>query len=327
MSVQTPPPNTTASGASTFAVKPPFHSDSPGDCIIQTSDGTQFVVYRVILSLASSVWNDMFSLPQSSETFSGEHPVITVDEDPETMQALLTMLYPMEPPQITSYDLAIKLIQACDKYFISTTRLAAFLHDILRSTVALEKNPLGVYALAWRLKMVEEIKIASRYTHHLNLYDKKVVERLMTRTGNLGAVMALWDLRRRREGALDDLARLMELDDARYWCPSHMNDRTRLSIPDAIAKYLAVKRSVEKALSQPYPACRSSQEFFGTLIQYQGYSCDRCKQSAERKDREIVASAQAAIEKFPQTIDEYVVPGLSEVVELTSPHSNLKDLK
>ncbi|KAG8994324.1 hypothetical protein FRB90_000453 [Tulasnella sp. 427] len=320
-------PSQSTARTSSFAVKPPFHSGSPGDCIIQTADGTQFVVYRVILSLASSVWNDMFSLPQSSDTFSGEHPVITVDEDPETMETLLTMLYPMEPPQVTSYDLAIKLVQACDKYFINTTRLTAFLHNILRSTDALKNNPLGVYALAWRLKMVEEVKIASRYTHHLNLYDQGLVEELMRRAGSLGAVMALWHLRRRREETFDSMARLMELDEARYWCSDHKRERTKLSIPDAIAKYIAIRAAVKAALNQPYPVCRSPQDFFGTSTTYERYSCENCKQAAERKNREIVASAEAAIEKFPQSIDGYVVPGLSVVINLPLAHSDVKDLK
>lgn len=288
--------------ASLFTVKPPFHSDSPGDCIIQTADGTQFVVYRVILSLASSVWNDMFSLPQSSEGFSGEHPVIPVEEDPETMETLLTMLYPMEPPRIESYDLAIKLVQACDKYFVNMERLSTFLHDVLRATAALETDPLGVYALAWRLKMEEEVKIASRYTHRLDLYNQGVVEDLMRRSGSLSAVMALWDLRRRRETAVDSLASLMEVHEGSFWCSRHRESNCGSS-SDTIAKYLQVRSSVKTALDDPYPACKTLQQFFGRSVSYESYGCDNCKQATERKMREITDSATQSIEKFPQTIE------------------------
>ncbi|KAG8906499.1 hypothetical protein FRC01_007996 [Tulasnella sp. 417] len=275
--------------------------DSPGDCIIQTAGGTQFVVYRVILSLASSVWNDMFSLPQSSEASSSERPVIPVDEDPETLEVLLTMLYPMQPPRIESYDLAIKLVQACDKYFINMSRLSTFLHDVLRATTALESNPLGVYALAWKLKMGEEAKIASRYTHRLDLYNQAVVEELINRTGGLEAVMVLWDLRRRREAALDGLARLMELDEALFWCSSHQK-RNEESPSDIVFRYLRVRSSVKAALENPYPTCKGLEQFFGHSVSYESYRCENCKQAAERKLRAIIDSTIEAIEKFPQTI-------------------------
>ncbi|KAG8949219.1 hypothetical protein FRC00_008219 [Tulasnella sp. 408] len=300
MSEQTQP--RAARKVSTFVVKAPFHSDSPGDCIIQTADGTQFVVYRVILSLASSVWNDMFSLPQSSEALSGERPVIPVDEDPETMETLLTMLYPMQPPRIESYDLAIKLVQACDKYFINSTRLSTFLHDILRSTRAMENNPLGVYALAWRLEMEEEVKIASRYTHQLDLYDQRVVEELMRRTGGLNAVMALWEMRRRREVAVDGIAKLMELSDAPFRCYSHQNQTRDQTPADVVTRYLGVKSTVGGALVAPYPVCTKLQQFFGESVPHRHYSCDNCEQASERKAREIIASTTEALEAFPQTI-------------------------
>lgn len=294
------------SKTSPFVVKPPFHSDSPGDCIIQTADGTQFVVYRVVLSLASSVWNDMFSLPQSSEAFSGEHPVIPVDEDPETMETLLTMLYPMQPPHVESYDLAIKLVQACDKYFINTPRLATFLHDILRATDPLENNPLGVYALAWRLQMEEEVKIASRYTHRLDLYDQGVVEDLVRRTGSIKAVMALWDLRRRREAALDVVAKLLDLSDVPFRCSSHYNTYTTPSAPsEVIAKYLKIRSSVQTALHEPYPTCTKLEQFFGQSAPQQAYGCENCMQTAARKQREIIDSTTEALKTVPQTISGF----------------------
>ncbi|KAG9031367.1 hypothetical protein FS837_002983 [Tulasnella sp. UAMH 9824] len=301
MSEQTQPQTTP--NASTFVVKPPFHSDSPGDCIIQTADGTQFVVYRVILSLASSVWNDMFSLPQSSEAPSEEHPVIPVDEDPETMETLLTMLYPMQPPRIESYDLAIKLVQACDKYFINSSRLSTFLHDILRSTHALENDPLGVYALAWRLQMEEEVKIASRYTHRLDLYDQRVVEELMRRTGGLNAVMALWEMRRRREAAVDGIARLMELGQEAFVCPSHQNSYGKVPASNIVTEYLGARLSVTEVLKEPYPVCKSLQQFFGRTMSPDSYNCVNCKQSVDRKVRDIITSTNEALEKFPQTIE------------------------
>ncbi|KAG8951768.1 hypothetical protein FRC00_007127, partial [Tulasnella sp. 408] len=191
--------------SSAFVVKAPFKDSPTGDCILQTPDGTHFVVHRLVLSLASQVWNDMFSLPQAPEGSSITRPIIPVEEDPETLEALLTMVYPLPPPRIKSYDQATLLVQACDKYFIDVSQLDNILHKVLRTTAALEADPLGVYALAWRLGLDDETKEASRYTHHLNLKDPKVKSDLIRRSGSVNSLLALWDLRLQREAALDEL--------------------------------------------------------------------------------------------------------------------------
>lgn len=141
---------------SAFVVKASFNRSAIGDCILPTSN--QFVVHRQVLSLASLIWDEMFSL-QTSEGSSGTRPVIPVEEDPETIQALLTMVYPLPPPHITSYDLEARPVQACDRYFIDISRLDTILYKVLPTTAALEADPLDVYALAWRLGMDDEAKL------------------------------------------------------------------------------------------------------------------------------------------------------------------------
>ncbi|KAG8978205.1 hypothetical protein FRB90_008562, partial [Tulasnella sp. 427] len=75
------------------------------------------------------------------------------------------MLYPLDPPVVQSYDVAVALVRACDKYLISPLRLKACLRDMLATPEALERDPIGVYALAWKMGLEEEAKTASRYTH------------------------------------------------------------------------------------------------------------------------------------------------------------------
>ncbi|KAG8895029.1 hypothetical protein FRC01_012611, partial [Tulasnella sp. 417] len=207
-------------------------------------------------------------------------------------------------PRIESYDLAIKLIQACDKYFISMPMILNLIRNSLLTDEALEKDPLGVYALAWRLKMEDNVKLASRYTHRVDLYDQRVVEKLMQRTGGLDAVMALWDMRRRREAALDGVARLMDLDEEPFHCPNHRYDSAITRPSDAVANYLAVKSNVRKALQNPHPFCKSLQQFFGLTgsLEDPVSGCPRCRKCAQKKVIEIIIAANEAIEKFPQTI-------------------------
>ncbi|KAG8895428.1 hypothetical protein FRC01_012368, partial [Tulasnella sp. 417] len=207
MSSQTTPSTNTI-------VKAPFDASSVGDCFLRSSDGANFKASRVILSIASPFFRDMFALPQPGDETSNttsELPVIPVEEDAQTLETFLTMLYPLDPPVIQSYEVATKLVRACDKYLISPLRLKACLRDMLATPEALKRDPLGVYALAWRLGLEEEAKTASRYTHRMNLRHPQVKQDLITRSGGVEALLALWDMRLQREEQLDRIANAVNL--------------------------------------------------------------------------------------------------------------------
>ncbi|KIO24823.1 hypothetical protein M407DRAFT_40701, partial [Tulasnella calospora MUT 4182] len=61
------------------------------DCILQTPDGTEFKVVKAILYLGSTIFRDMFDIPQASNASENQAdlPVVPVEEDSETMQTLL----------------------------------------------------------------------------------------------------------------------------------------------------------------------------------------------------------------------------------------------
>ncbi|KAG8906225.1 hypothetical protein FRC00_012742 [Tulasnella sp. 408] len=141
----------------------------------------------------------MFALPQpggETSSLTSELPTIPVEEDAQTLQTFLTMLYPLDPPVVKSYGLAMKLIMSS---------------DMLATPEALRRDPLGVYALAWRLGLEEEAKTASRYTHRIDLRNPAVKQALMTRSGSVEALLALWDMRLQREEQLDIIANAADL--------------------------------------------------------------------------------------------------------------------
>jgi len=57
------------------------------DVILHTSDDVEFRVHRIILSMASSFFDTMFSLPQSGS--SSDLQSVDVTEDSRTMETLL----------------------------------------------------------------------------------------------------------------------------------------------------------------------------------------------------------------------------------------------
>ncbi|KAG8908627.1 hypothetical protein FRB99_004915 [Tulasnella sp. 403] len=189
-----------------FLVQPPFDHDSSGDCILQTPCGTQFKVFRNILSLASPVFKTMFDLPQPSISSSptvdlANLPIIVVTETAKVMQELLRILYPMEVVQLRSIDLVFSLVEACDKYEIPLSKVVAAARDLFSKAwfTKLTTDPLEMYALAWRLKLSPDAERLSDHTHHADLKNDARMTKLVGQSGTLQSLMQLYDLRLRRE--------------------------------------------------------------------------------------------------------------------------------
>ncbi|KAH9072218.1 hypothetical protein EDB83DRAFT_2572275 [Lactarius deliciosus] len=105
----------------------PF-DDPRADLILRSSDGVNFRVFKVILSLASSIFADMFTLPPppASQGSSDEPPVVALPEDAETLDLALRHCYPIRSPEVDLLE----------------PSLTRFLTDTI------ERDPVGVYALA-----------------------------------------------------------------------------------------------------------------------------------------------------------------------------------
>ncbi|KAG8868833.1 hypothetical protein FRB97_001885 [Tulasnella sp. 331] len=295
-------------------VPEPFDNASPGDCILQSSDGLKYKVFRIILSLASPVFRSMFELPQPSIpadvmaaqdspklSDSPDLQVIPVSETSTTLYTLLLLLYPATVVQISSYDLVVEVIEAYDKYDINIKSLHPFLHDTLLSEDGLASNPLGVYAVAWRLGMREEAQKASRYLHSVNLNDTTVKDDLLSRSGDLEALLELWDLRVRRERALDEIVGAAPL--RLVICGGHQHFQHWYDQNEP--KYLALLRTKARdSLAEPYPAWSNVHRFFGISEMPWG-NCGSCmSQHRNLDDRELV-KLKGLVAAFPQAVIWY----------------------
>lgn len=146
--------------ASTTAASAPFDNES-ADVILRTSDKVDFRVHKLVLSLASPFFEDMFSIPQPF-TSSGvvalispaeKAPVIDVAEDSATLDYLLRCVYPVDDPSSDSLDLLDRALAASLKYDINvattgaTTQLRSLIpqHSFQVFTVAC-RHDCGVLA-------------------------------------------------------------------------------------------------------------------------------------------------------------------------------------
>jgi BTB/POZ domain len=122
----------------------PF-DDARADIVLRSSDGVYFRVFKIILSLASPIFTDMFSiaLPASEELHAG-CPVVALSEDSKSVDFTLRHLYPVKTPTDVKLPDVYALTEFARKYEVDALEplVTRYLMD------AIEDDPVGVYAIA-----------------------------------------------------------------------------------------------------------------------------------------------------------------------------------
>ncbi|KIO20630.1 hypothetical protein M407DRAFT_29739 [Tulasnella calospora MUT 4182] len=217
----------------------PFDESSTGDCILQSSDGTKYKTHRIVLALASTVFCDMWEVG----TGGSDIPIVELTESSDVVHNLLLHLYPTTAPSIDNFSLALGLMDACDKYLIDPRGFVPHLSTILYSYKfrASEADVLDAYCLAWRLNMRESAQRSSGYLHGLELTRPGLRQEVDKKAHDVGALLALWDLRYRREVSIDAFLARLPLD---LWrCPNHRE----LTLEETER----LRQNVRKALKTP----------------------------------------------------------------------------
>lgn len=135
----------TMSGAKDPIITATAPFDNPdGDIILRSANGVDFHVFKLILSLMSPVFKDMFTLPQNCVS---SVPVITVTESSTTLESLLLLCYPAATPTFDSLDNAKAAIEAAKKYDMQAVLSRA---GDLAMSLFLPTHFLDLYALSCR---------------------------------------------------------------------------------------------------------------------------------------------------------------------------------
>ncbi|VDC03428.1 unnamed protein product [Peniophora sp. CBMAI 1063] len=153
---QTTPPTIREAGA-------PF-ADIDADIILRSSDSVDFRVHRLFLSKVSPIFADMFALPPGgTDAINGDEErsgirVVKMPEDEKSLRILLGYCYlALEPVALNSLDDAERALVASDKYQL--TRGHLFAMEKLKGFA--KQDPERVYALGWRLRAVEVVRIGA----------------------------------------------------------------------------------------------------------------------------------------------------------------------
>ena len=128
-----------------------------GDIILRTQGPPihDFRVHKLILSLASSVFRNMFGVPQPrSHTPNIDVDVVDVTDPPRALDLVLKLIYPFPPPKVDDLDLLVQGLIIADKYNIEGVRVR--LREPLNKLM--KEEPLRVYAIALRFGLEEEAR-------------------------------------------------------------------------------------------------------------------------------------------------------------------------
>ncbi|KAG8961411.1 hypothetical protein FRC00_012309 [Tulasnella sp. 408] len=238
----------------------------------------------------------MFDIPSPPSGTTGEPsliPAIPVQEDAETLQALLQLMHPIDPPSINSLKFAQQLVKACDKYFISTAKLRIYLRDILNEEQCLKEEPLACYGIAWKLGLEKEAILASRFTHSVDLTEISVANALFLCSGGLEAMLALWRMRNAREDGLEELLSVVK-PGPYVGCRSKDHGGSAILVDD----YTRRRAQLKEALKVPYPKCESPEDFLGfQVLRGEGVKVQL---------KAIKAMTVEALARYPQAISRSV---------------------
>jgi hypothetical protein len=114
------------------------------DVILRASGGTEFHAHKLVLSIASSVFRDMFSVPQPPSTTSSQLPIADVNDPPEVFEMFLRFIYPIPNPPINDIETLASLLRLADKYDAKAVLDA---HKEYLPSMYVDSPPIHIYAI------------------------------------------------------------------------------------------------------------------------------------------------------------------------------------
>lgn len=134
------------SSPASSTASPPFHGSASSDVVLRTSDKVDFHVHKVILALASPLFETMFTLPQPCTDFVSPKPIVDITETSTTIDIILRMCYPTVPKGMAAIACIVDVLVAALKYEMAHVLFAA--RAAFREVVQSGRDPLRAWALA-----------------------------------------------------------------------------------------------------------------------------------------------------------------------------------
>ncbi len=172
----------------------PF-DDTDADIILRSSDRVDFMVYKVILSKASPVFKDMFSLPQpATETPQDSRPIVDLTENSKVLATLLSAIYPhtsASDDPLSLNDL-IAVLDMARKYDMATASRRLLV--VFTDSKTLKDSPLEAFCVAYSRELGDAARVAAKASLKLRLTLDDIGEKLQYTNGP--AFHRLWKYHR-----------------------------------------------------------------------------------------------------------------------------------
>ena len=145
---------------------PPPFDKGDADFIIRSCDNVDFYVFRAVLTLASTVFEEMFRIPQPPAEGSdgGAHnlkPVVSISEDSQVVDTFLRVIYPLTTPQTMTLPHVHKVLEAGMKYDVSV--VVNEMRIALIKPCFLAEDPLQVFSIAYNCRFEDETRAAAAH--------------------------------------------------------------------------------------------------------------------------------------------------------------------
>lgn len=308
----------------------PFR-DPAADVIFCSSDNVHFRLHKIILSLASGFFKDMFSLPQpplppsvpapsksphlgiaQTDELEGL-PLVHVTETSVVLESLFRLCYPIADPPLQTIEQVRPTLEAALKYQMDEA-IDITTHSLLG---LVQTAPLRVFAIACRLSLQKVIGAAALAVREQNLQDSYVEE--------------LEDI---SADAYHRLLKFCEPPTAtmRFGRPFLSSLPTSLIVSPSV---LGAPRATFSARMKPIPACMSNLQGAEVVIQTADLSCFAVSESilnlSSNVWREMILNARSTASQTPLILEvpehSGVILPLLELSYPISPPSDLTDIE
>ena len=130
------------------------------DVVIRAAGTRDFRVHKLVLSLASPIFKDMFTVPQLPTNTPDTLPHVDVDESAETWEKILRTTYPMSNPAIDDLGDLESLLLAAKKYEMQFV-IDSYVKG-LEDRGFIQQDPLRLYAIACACGLEDQAKHVAR---------------------------------------------------------------------------------------------------------------------------------------------------------------------